>query len=257
MAPTKALAPHHYTLRTTRLQDICRIWLLAAGVGHSAVDRVVRSSVLQRKRRSLFEFSLPVVCLSRACLGKMTSFSIKWLKITTRFLTCEKAARFCRAVLFGCFIAGTCSSDGVVRVIQQVMKMVDLPRQARDKQKKEDLLHLFPPHPGESLRAELCALAEASRPRCAGAHRLPGRRLGEGRQDIHLQKNASVSRESLCLSRACLGKLIGFSIKWCKRELSHTVSTRAAVREGAIPGTRIMSGILAPISKFVYFSQQP
>jgi len=77
----------------------------------------------------------------------MTSFSIKWLKITTRFLTCEKAARFCRAVLFGCFIAGTCSSDGVVRVIQQVMKMVDLPRQARDKPKKEDLLYLFPPHP--------------------------------------------------------------------------------------------------------------
>ena len=33
-----------------------------------------------------------------------------------------------------------------------------------------------------------------------------------------------------------------------------TVSTNAAVRDGAIPGTRIMSGILAPISKFVYLS---
>ena len=59
--------------------------------------------------------------------------------------------------------------------------------------------------------------------------RLDDLRLVEGEAEIPrgLQENASVGECSLCLSRACHGKIITFIYKWRKTGVSLTCSVRS------------------------------
>eukprot|EP01046_Picozoa_sp_COSAG06_P049553 COSAG06_NODE_7653_length_2427_cov_4.548110_1_plen_178_part_00 len=71
---------NHYAIRSNAI-DIWMFWWCNAPYPAATLTR----NMPTRKRRCFLNFSY--VCLSRACLGKMMHFHIKWRK-KYRFLTC-------------------------------------------------------------------------------------------------------------------------------------------------------------------------
>jgi hypothetical protein len=63
-----------------------RCLVAAAWRRRAAAAAARRLAYLQKTRLLIFEFSL---CLSRACLGKMIIFSIKWRKKRVSLLTLQ------------------------------------------------------------------------------------------------------------------------------------------------------------------------
>eukprot|EP01046_Picozoa_sp_COSAG06_P008785 COSAG06_NODE_449_length_15623_cov_50.097204_3_plen_171_part_00 len=135
-----------------------------------------------RKTASFFEFSL---CLSRTCLGKMIVFIYKWRKNTV----------FRRATS----VSDDDTSEASVSVAGRRTGLTSEDEEEEEKLVLENLLC--------ADRPVRCAFSQAFR---SHPHRHAAHSLARSHHALFFEF-------SLCLSRACLGKMFVFICKWRKK----------------------------------------